>query len=1042
MSMPPPRLRISLLGGFCLTLDSAPVTSVSSARLQSLLAYLVLHRDAPQPRQQLAFLFWPGSSEAQARTNLRSLIHQLRQTLPQLDVFLCATVNTVQWRADAPFALDIAEFENALAQGALQPAIDLYHGDLMPGCYDDWIAPERERLQQRYTSALERLIRQLEVERDYRAAIEYAQRLLRYDPLREETYCHLMRLYALNRDRTGVARVYDTCVTVLRRELRLEPSLETRDTHERCVRIAASAHPDTEHRPSSYADTRLSNLPHPLTRFIGRESELSEVKHLIEAHRLVTLTGAGGVGKTRLAIQVAHQVLPLYPHGAWLVEFAPLVNPDLVPRAVETVLGVRGYQDCSRCAALIEYVRDKSLLLVLDNCEHVIEACAQLAEHMLHHCPNLRILATSREALHVEGEIAMRVPSLSLPPGRPLTREALERSEAVRLFLECAATALPSFALTDINTPAIAQVCRRLDGIALAIELAAAWVKTLRVEQIAARLDEAFRLLADGSRTALPRQRTLRATLDWSYDLLAEDERRLLRRLSVFAGGWTLEAAEAVCAGDRADAQGVLELLTELVNKSLVLVECELGEVARYRLLEMTRQYAHEKLVESGEGPDMCGRHLDYYLGLAERLEWQTRAASQAAGWKQALTELDNFRAAQAWSLAETRTTEVEKGLRLVSALSDIWEENARTRVEAACWLQQSLAFLPVDGGAASALVRAKALRVAGRFAVVAGMGKTGRAMLDESVALYRAANLADRRDLVAALTQLAYAWFDDDLATARALAEESVAIGRQLEPSGRWHLALALYSDGWVANLQGDYAAARSRAQEGLGLFRQVGDRRMATATIELLGHIIAFEGDPVAALQGDPAAARSFYQEALQEYQRMNLKLAVMVVTEMIAVLDYAAGDYGTARARFEETLAYFRDTGDKFHISLSLCGLGSTRIKTGDDEEAARLLRESLLLIQGMQTDRYGSMGLVAWAAILRARGDLVSAAILLGATESEANRLGNWYPSSRADYNQTLTAARAALGEEGVAAAMTRGRAMTIRQAIAYALEQTG
>jgi len=300
--------------------------------------------------------------------------------------------------------------------------------------------------------------------------------------------------------------------------------------------------------PLQSLNTTPNNLPVQLTSFIGREKELTRIAEKLAASRLVTLTGSGGVGKTRLAIQTAHECLPDYRHGAWLIELAPLADPALVPQAIITMFGLQ--EDAARATltVLTDYLREKTLLLVLDNCEHVIDACAQLAEHLLLHCPTFRILATSREALGIDGETALRVPSLSLPPADKATRAALSQSEAAQLFVERAAVALPDFALTEANASAIAQVCRRLDGIPLAIELAASRVKVLRVEQIADRLDDAFRLLTGGRRTALPRQQTLRATIDWSYNLLNNTERIVLRRLSVFAGGATLEAAEAVCS--------------------------------------------------------------------------------------------------------------------------------------------------------------------------------------------------------------------------------------------------------------------------------------------------------------------------------------------------------------------------------------------------------------------------------------------------------------------------------------------------------------
>ncbi|MEK7327551.1 MAG: protein kinase, partial [Chloroflexota bacterium] len=364
-----------------------------------------------------------------------------------------------------------------------------------------------------------------------------------------------------------------------------------------------------------------TNLPTQLSKFIGREKEITQLKKRLAENRLITLTGSGGVGKTRLSIQLASELLSEFPHGAWLVDLAPLTDPALVPQTAAAVLDVKPQGNQPVLTALTDYLRAKKLLLVLDNCEHLIEACAQLAEALLRACPDLRLLTTSREAFGVEGEVIVRVPSLSLPSLQNATLAAIAEAEAVQLFVERASAALPGFALNEANAPIIAQVCRRLDGVALAIELAASRVKLLKVEQIAARLDDAFRFLTGGSRTALPRQQTLRATIDWSYNLLSELERRLLCRLSVFAGGWTLEAAEAVCAGEGLESYEILDLLIQLVNKSLVAVEREQGEEARYRLLETIREYALERLAASGEAETVRREHAEFFLALAQEAD-------------------------------------------------------------------------------------------------------------------------------------------------------------------------------------------------------------------------------------------------------------------------------------------------------------------------------------------------------------------------------------------------------------------------------------
>jgi predicted ATPase len=390
--------------------------------------------------------------------------------------------------------------------------------------------------------------------------------------------------------------------------------------------------------PLKTLDARANNLPLPLTSFVGREPELAEVARLLGAARLLTLTGAGGVGKTRLAVQVAANVLDNYPAGAWFVDLAPLADPALVTPTAAGVLNIRETPGQPLLATLAEALRPRRLLLILDNCEHLVAAAVELAARLLQTCPELRVLATSREALGVSGATTYRVPSLRLPdPQHVPDLPRLPQYEAVRLFMDRALAVQPSFQVTNVNAPALVELCVRLDGIPLAIELAAARVRVLSLEQIAARLDDRFRLLTGGSRTALPRQQTLRALIDWSYDLLTSGERRLLGRLAVFAGGWTLEAAEAVCAGAGVDEPEVLDLLTRLVDKSVVLYEEPsaggASDGARYRLLETLRQYAGEKLRAAGdpEATEPARRRLGYFLALAERAEPELKGARQLA---------------------------------------------------------------------------------------------------------------------------------------------------------------------------------------------------------------------------------------------------------------------------------------------------------------------------------------------------------------------------------------------------------------------------
>ena len=584
-----------------------------------------------------------------------------------------------------------------------------------------------------------------------------------------------------------------------------------------------------------------NNLPIPLTRFIGREKEIAEVMRLLDlpgfgnleglhGTRLLTLTGAGGSGKTRLALEVARDLLDAFPDGVWLIEFASLSDATLVPQTVASIFDL--HQASNPIDVLTEYLRAKAVLLVLDNCEHLIHACAKLAETLLTHCPAVKILATSREPLNIAGETTFRVPSLALPNLQSLPPlESFAQFEAVRLFTERAQAAQSAFQLTDANKPAIAQICTRLDGMPLALELAAARVKTMAAEEIAARLDDRFRLLTTGSRTAPTRQQTLRAAMDWSYALLSAQEQTVLDRLSVFAGGWTLEAAEAICA----DVPDVLDWLSHLVDKSLVIVEMRNG-ATRYRMLETIRQYARKKLIESGERESVQNRHLEYFMELAEEAEPKLIGAEQMTWYIRLDSELDNLRTALDWSSSEDR---VEKGLRLGGALDRFWLTRGYWN-EA---YQRLNGLLKVKGADKRNLARGKALGVAGVFANMAGAAEISRRLYEESISILRELGAKGRPWLESALGRYAHSLLIHDLATARTHAEETAQLSR--ESGNIPDLAQALIVLGSVANRKCDFTAALQCFGECRALYQEIGDRRGVSAAIANLDWVYISQGD-----------------------------------------------------------------------------------------------------------------------------------------------------------------------------------------------------
>jgi predicted ATPase/transcriptional regulator with XRE-family HTH domain len=700
--------------------------------------------------------------------------------------------------------------------------------------------------------------------------------------------------------------------------------LDERTAFLRCARGEApidtlAAPPVAERRvaetpaPEPSANTRPHNLPTQLTSFIGCTHELAQTRDLLAGARLLTLTGPGGTGKTRLALQLANALVADFTDGVWLVELAALSEPALVSQAVATALGVREEPEHPLLATLAHHLRDQQMLLLLDNCEHLIEASAHLAERLLNLCPNLRVLASSREPLGISGEAIFRVPPLSVPDSGQLPPlDELARFESIVLFVERARAGQPEFQLTDETRADVAQVCQRLDGIPLAIELAAARVRILTVEQIGARLDDRFRLLTGGSRTALPRHQTLRALIDWSYDLLTEEERRLLGQLTVFVGGWSLEAAETLWAGEVAD---VLDLLTRLVDKSLVQVEQQHG-AARYRLLETIRQYGLEKLAASGEADALRRRHADYYLSLAES-GW----ADHAGRLSWFVLEYDNFRAALRWAVEQPAG---ETALRLVHALEWFWYRGGYWS-EGRTWLRRTLERPEI---AARTHARAAILGMLGHLSWNQSDSLAGQALLHESLALYR--ELGDPLGSTYPLIQLAViAREQGDAAQATALLEEMLAIGHVHAQAET--IAWAQVTMGEVAVLREDAAEAAAWLTQGLASFQRENVGVGIAWALNHLGH--------VAQLRGEYEQAAALHAESLILFRETDQQ-GVGWALESQGQVALARGELDDAYLRFAESLQLALDLGYKPGIAWCLAGLAATAALDAQPVRAAQL------------------------------------------------------------------------------------------------------
>ena len=828
--MGPVPVRLSLLGSFEVrvadrSLRPGAWRSRKAATLVKLLALAPGHR---LHREQVMELLWPHLGRRAAANNLRRALHATRESLDPSRGLACELVvsegEMLALCPHSPLWTDAEAFEEAATSArrnrgpaAYEAVLDLYAGELLPeDRYEEWSEEPRVRLRSTYLSLLYELAALHEGRGNLGSAEEALVKLLAEEPTSEVAHASLMRLYALWGRRGEALAQYRRLEEALSRNLGVEPSASVRALREE---IAAGRYPqlDSSRNPRPEAEGFAQhNIPAPRTSFVGRERELLEVKRELASTRMLTLTGTGGSGKTRLAMEVARDLAGAYQDGAWITELASLFEGELVVQEVASVLGIREQPGKPLEEALTGYLRDKEVFLLLDNCEHLLDACARLSELLLGACPGLKVLATSREPLGVAGEVVWRVPPLPVPRDVAVIEEICT-FEAVRLFVERARQGLPAFKVTPQNVRAVVEVCRRLEGMPLAVELAAARMGTMAAGHLADKLEDCLNLLSSGPRTASPRQRTMTATLEWSHRLLSEEERAAFRRLSVFAGGFTLDAAEAVIAGEGITEGEVLYLVSALVEKSLLVAEVLPGPDAgpRYRMLEPVGHYALENLKESGEEEAVRRRHALWYLEFAERAERELSGPDQL-GWSGRLgREHDNLRAALAWSL---EGEEAELGLRLATALWLFWYTHGYWS-EGRAWLEKAASartLRPLQ-------LRAWALNRVAYIASLQGDLLVSKQYLEESLALFR--RLEDREGIASTLTVLGMVAVlgQEGLETVLALQQEALSLQWEIQDP-RKIAELRLFC-GIIAVGAGDLNRAEVLFEESLALFREIRD-------------------------------------------------------------------------------------------------------------------------------------------------------------------------------------------------------------------------
>jgi len=935
-------IEIRLLGQFSVRRDGSPV-EIRSRPAQTLLAYLLLTPNTPHRREKLAGLLWPDSTDANSRSYLRKALWQLRKSLPaepgeEGEHFLVDDIS-IEFSASSDYWLDADVVGERLSSDApiddLIAAIAAYQGELLPGFYEEWVGLERDRIESAFDQKMGRLVDQLIEHQRWGQVVEWGEQWIALGKAPEPAYRALMTAHANAGDRAKVAAAYARCTEALEDELGVPPSEQTEALYARLMSGSAS---ELVEKPAKTRERRSAeepvaqdgpariqvnhNLPAVPSSFVGRGQEMAEVQEQLDASRMMTLTGPGGSGKTRLALQVAGSLVDQYSDGVWHVEFGSLAEPELVPQEVASVLGLPETQERTPAQVLLENLRTRHMLLVFDNCEHLIQPCAELVEILLRGCPQVHILATSREALSVTGEVAWIVPPLRMPlPDEQVPFEVLLEYDAIRLFAERARTArsTPPFEITEGNAQVVVSICQRLDGIPLAVELAAARLKTLSIEQVAARLEDRFSLLTTGSRTALPRQQTLRATMDWSYDLLPKNEQAMLRQLSVFSGGWSLESAEMICRplpgsflpdSGKATIEGyeALDMLSNLVEKSLIVVDSK-RQSARYRMLETIRDYSREKRLETIEDSAARDRHLEIFLQLAEQVEPLLQADDQVIWFDRLQLELDNIRAAIEWSMAagdpdEAQQSEsrIEAGLRLAGSLA--WFFQNRNRLEPLGRLSRLIAQ---PKAAKKTKWRAKALNAVGFLNLTLGNYKEAQKVL-----------------------------------------EEALEIGRNLEDA--WNTAWALNYLGAASDFQGIFEAADGYLKEGLLVSRKMGDEgRFPTAwSLAFLGDLFLY--------RDDLERAGSLYEESVAITRELKNRNFLAYSARRLGYVALKSEEFDRALELFTESLMLNREIDHRLGIASSLGAFGKVAALEGELIRAAKLLGATDTVINEIATPLY--------------------------------------------------------------------------------------
>jgi predicted ATPase/DNA-binding SARP family transcriptional activator len=927
-----PKLRlltIRLLGVPSIAVAGAPLPFKAPVRALTLLAYIAVSREAVL-RKRAAFALWPDHDEEAALANLRRHVALVEGALPPAtdgEPWILKDRTSLQWCSDGRSFVDAARFEALSDDPQSHPeAVELYRGEFLEGLTDgEWVSAHRDRLHERQMAMLSSLTERYRAAGDVSSALRYAEDALRLDPWREDLMRESMLLRRDLGDAAGALVEYRRFRERLKTELDVEPAPETAATAEE---IAAPAHrvvPATRSAPA-----RANNLPRQLGEFVGRAALTDEVVASLAEAPLVTLAGTGGVGKTRLAVTVAAQMLEAMPDGAWFVDLAPLVDPTLVAHAIAAALGLIEVKGVAMLATIEQYARARKLLIVLDNCEHVIGEAARVVASLLQECPDVRVLATSRESLNVGGERLHHVPPLAVPPGdASVTAAEVAAYDAATLFADRARASDARFRLTDDNAAQVADICRQLDGLPLAIELAAARVRALGLRAVLDRLTERLTILSGGVRVAQPRQQTMHALIDWSHELLTERERVVFRRLAIFVGGWSLDAACVVCADERLGAGDIVDLLAALVGKSLVVAE-DGGDAQRYRFLESTRAFALGQLEADGERPAVARRHLAYCADLAARFDAAWLTSSDDACFALIAADVDNVRSALAWGIAEGNA--VTEGAVLAARCERLWTITGF--LEGRRWLGASLNALDANGNPDVAAL------VLGALFQLLPDGSERLELGERAIAALRAAK--------------------NDVCLARVLSAHGHLIGQL----GRTDEAV-------------------NAIEEAVAIARRNGDRRDLGNALALL----AVQRQR----QGDLGEAHALLSAALALQEAVGSRSGQGYFLYLLAELDFSRGDVATALDTASQARDILRTLPSEVRVlGVNCANMAAYAIATDEFDAALAFAQEALVHLRGM--DDLGVLPLEHIAVVEGLRGRAASAARLLGFTDAMVRRLG--------------------------------------------------